>query len=70
MEFIIIRGNYKLVIKAGISQDIGLLRAPANGLMNVPVKEGLSGDVDLELFNGTRMLFEGSSKVCAIEIQR
>jgi len=70
LEFIIIRGNYKLVINAGISQDIGLLRAPANGLMNVPIKEGLSGDVYLKLFNGTRMLFKGSSKVCAIEIQR
>lgn len=70
LEFMVAKGKYKLDIRAGVSHDSGILKAPKKGNMNVLIKEGLSGNVDIRLHYDTKTLFEGSSKICAIEIHK
>lgn len=67
-EFTIVHGEHKLVIKAGVSSDVSILKAPDNGFMNVQIKEGLSGNVSLRLYKNTSILFEDYSDACAIEV--
>ena len=70
LEVIIVRGAYRLIIKAEIGQDSAALKAPIKGNMNILIKEGLCGLVDLELLKNSKTLFEGKGNPCAIEIQK
>ncbi len=70
LEVVIEKKNYKIIIKATVSQISGELKAPNNGAMEILIKEGLSGIVNIKLFKNTEILFEGLGKTCAIEIQR
>lgn len=62
------KGKYELVIKAEVSEDSGLLKAPKNGAMSNVIKEGLAGYVNIRLLKDSKLLFEGNGNPCAIEV--
>jgi hypothetical protein len=68
VEIIIEKQGLVLDIMAEMSR-IGKLKAPKNGKMDVVIKEGLSGIVDLRLTKKTgEILFEGKGNPCSIEV--
>lgn len=68
IELVVVKGEYELIIKAEICQDSGELKAPSNGDMEIIIKEGLSGSVNISLLKNSVILFEGKGNPCAIEI--
>lgn len=68
VSFNISKGSILLNVKAYIS-EVGLLKAPKNGKMDVVIKEGLTGSVDVSLSRTSgEILFKSIGNPCAIEI--
>jgi hypothetical protein len=61
------RGKTTLTVNAK-SDHAASLPAPKNGAMDHAIKEGLSGIVEVELFEKDRLLFRGVGKHAGIEI--
>jgi hypothetical protein len=70
LVIIVVKGEYELLIKAKISQDSGELKAPNKGNMDIIIKEGLSGSVNIRLLKNSEVLFEGKGNPCAIELTK
>lgn len=68
LELVVVKGEYELIIKAEICQDSAELKAPSKGDMDIIIKEGLSGSVNISLLKNSIILFEGKGNPCAIEI--
>ncbi|WFA10047.1 tocopherol cyclase family protein [Tissierella sp. Yu-01] len=67
VEITIEKDNLKLEIKAEISNR-GKLKAPKNGVMDIVIKEGLSGLIDVRLSRKSEILFQGHGNPCSIEV--
>jgi hypothetical protein len=57
----------ELKIKATISER-GILKSPKNGAMSNTIKEGLCGNINIELFIDNKKLFNAVGHPCGIEI--
>ena len=68
LDILLAKSNLKLKITAKII-DGGELKAPKNGIMDIVIKEGLCGVLDVKLTRSPgEVIFEGNGNPCAIEI--
>jgi hypothetical protein len=65
--FILKKGSYKLHIKAKKDRVIEL-KSPSFGIMNQTIKEGLSGMIDIKLYDKDKLIYEDTGYQAGIEI--
>lgn len=67
VEFLLIKGKYKLKIKAVSNHQIDLA-SPRNGKMIEQIKEGLSGTISVAFYIKNHLVYEDIGKHAGIEI--
>lgn len=65
--FILKKGSYKLHIEAKKDREIEL-KSPSFGIMNQTIKEGLSGMIDIKLYDKDKLIYEDTGYQAGIEI--
>ena len=67
VSFMIKKGQYRLLIEAKNKKTIKL-KSPHKGKMSQQIKEGLSGEIHIQLKKKNAIIFEGDGKSAGIEI--
>ena len=69
VEYVIKKGKFRLEVIAKIKSSIDLV-SPKDGVMNQTIKEGLSGHVDIKLYERQKLIYEGHGIHSGIEIMK
>lgn len=64
----LIQGRHRLNVVAKMDET-GILKAPVHGSMHATIKEGLGGSVKVTFIQSGRIIWEGESEHCGIEIE-
>lgn len=67
ISLIIKHGRDRLIINAKQAK-VGILKAPKNGNMSAFIEESINADIHVKLARKGKILFEGSSVLCGMEI--